>query len=37
MDPPILEHYAFGTRRGAQVSPATLAFMDLAREILEGL
>jgi DNA-binding transcriptional LysR family regulator len=37
LDPPIEEHYAFITRRGGAISPATGAFMRLAHRILRRI
>ena len=37
LDPPIEEHYAFITRRGGAVSPATAQFMRLAHRVLQRL
>jgi DNA-binding transcriptional LysR family regulator len=37
LDPPIIEHYAFVTRRNAAISPATREFMRLARKVLKRL
>jgi len=32
LDPPLYDTFAFVTRRGAHLSPATRAFMELAEE-----
>ncbi|MDF2442186.1 MAG: hypothetical protein JWR01_389 [Subtercola sp.] len=37
LDPPIVEHYAFVTRRNAAISPATREFMRLARKVLQRI
>ena len=37
LDPPIVEHYAFVTRRGGAISPATAQFMRLAHRILQRI
>lgn len=37
LDPPIQEHYAFVTRRGGAISPATGQFMRLAHRILRRI
>ncbi|MDC7803701.1 LysR family transcriptional regulator [Sphingomonas sp. BLCC-B65] len=37
LTPAVEEHYAFVTRRAGSISPATAAFMELARQILAGL
>lgn len=37
LDPPIIEHYAFVTRRNAAISPATREFIRLARKVLDGI
>lgn len=37
LDPPIEEHYAFVTRRGGAISPATGQFMRLAHRILRRI
>ncbi|MGO2751107.1 MAG: LysR family transcriptional regulator [Pseudoclavibacter sp.] len=37
LEPPIVEHYAFVTRRGGAISPATARFMQLAHEVLQRI
>ncbi|GAA1244694.1 DNA-binding transcriptional LysR family regulator [Microbacterium phyllosphaerae] len=37
LDPPIVEHYAFVTRRNGAISPATAQFMRLAHRILQTI
>jgi DNA-binding transcriptional LysR family regulator len=37
LDPPLYDTYAFVTRRGAQLSPATRAFLELAERRLEAM
>lgn len=37
LDPPIVEHYAFITRRNAAISPATAQFMRLAHRVLQRI
>jgi DNA-binding transcriptional LysR family regulator len=37
LDPPIVEHYAFVTRRNGAISPATGQFMRLAHRILQTI
>ncbi|MCW3492578.1 LysR family transcriptional regulator [Microbacterium sp. SSM24] len=37
LDPPIVEHYAFVTRRGGAISPATAQFMRLAHRVLQRI
>lgn len=37
LDPPIVEHYAFVTRRSGAISPATAEFMRLAQAVLTRL
>jgi DNA-binding transcriptional LysR family regulator len=37
LDPPIVEHYAFVTRRNGAISPATEHFMRLAHRILQRI
>jgi DNA-binding transcriptional LysR family regulator len=37
LDPPIIEHYAFITRRNGAISPATAQFMRLAHRILQSI
>ena len=37
LDPPIIEHYAFITRRNAAISPATAQFMRLAHRVLQNI
>lgn len=37
LDPPIVEHYAFVTRRNAAISPATQEFMRLARKVVRQI
>jgi LysR family transcriptional regulator, cyn operon transcriptional activator len=36
-DPPVVDTFAFITRRNAHLSPATRAFMELAAKRLEAL
>jgi hypothetical protein len=37
LEPPIVEHYAFVTRRNAAISPATREVIRLARKVLKRL
>jgi DNA-binding transcriptional LysR family regulator len=37
LDPPIVEHYAFITRRNGAISPATAQFMRLAHRVLQRI
>jgi DNA-binding transcriptional LysR family regulator len=37
LNPPIIEHYAFVTRRNAAISPATREFIRLARKVLKRI
>lgn len=37
LDPPVVEHYAFATRKNSAISPATAEFMRMARMVLRHL
>jgi hypothetical protein len=37
LDPPLYDTYAFVTRRGAQLSPATRALLELAERRLDSM
>lgn len=37
LEPPLVEHYAFITRKNGAISPATARFMELARHILQRI
>lgn len=37
LDPPYFEHYAFVTKRGGVVSPATAEFMRIAHRLMQRL